>query len=80
MRIQIYDEEITGETQLIEKTASDTGLTFLGLRLFLASSDVLHNEPNDDDRSAITFWFEKGNVEQWKKVTSTLTKLTELGL
>lgn len=63
MRINVYNEEITGEVQVIEKTAWDTGVKFTGVRLFLASPDSLHNEPDDDDRSAITFWFPSNNRE-----------------
>lgn len=74
MRIQIYDEEITGEISIVRKTA-DTGLTFIGLRLFLASPDVLHNEPNDDDRSAITFWYEDGNQSEETHVRETISRL-----
>lgn len=55
MRINVYDEELTGEVTVVTKTA-DTGLTFWGVRVFLASPDVLHNTADDDDRSAITFW------------------------
>jgi hypothetical protein len=29
------------------------------VRVFLHSSDRLHNVPGDDDRSAITFWLPK---------------------
>lgn len=76
MRIQIYDEEVTGEIQVITKTA-DTGLTFTGIRIFLASPEVLHNIPGDDDRSAITFWFEKDtDQEDW--VRSTLKHASQI--
>lgn len=74
MRINVYDEEITGEVDCVTKTA-DTGLTFMGLRLYLASPDVLHDVPGDDDRSAITFWFERGNQGEEGKVRNTLLAL-----
>jgi hypothetical protein len=72
MRLNVYDEEMTGEVAAVRKTASDTGRTFVGLRLFLASPDVLHDEPDDDDRSAITFWFEEGQEDQEDKVRKVL--------
>lgn len=71
MRVQIYDEEVTGECTIVEKVA-DTGKTFHGVRLFLASSDVLHNTPQDDDRSAITFWWEANNTSERSKVHDIL--------
>lgn len=77
MRINIYDEEITGEVAAVTKTA-DTGLTFTGLRLYLESPDVLHNDPDDDDRSAITFWFEQGKFDQEGWVRNTLLALRNI--
>ena len=55
MRINVYSEELTDEVEVVEKTA-DTGVTFYGLRIFLKSAPELHNDVDDDDRSAITFW------------------------
>lgn len=55
MRINVYDEELTGEVVVVEQTA-DTGVTYYGVRVFLTSPDVLHNSATDDDRSAVTFW------------------------
>lgn len=75
MRIHIYDEEITGEVAHVTKKA-DTGKVFSGLRMFLASPDVLHDQPDDDDRSAITFWFEVGEAEQEHVVRGTLNNLS----
>lgn len=60
MRINVYAEEVTTETELVTKTAEQAEgndpVTFYGLRLFLASPDVLHHSPGDDDRSAITIF------------------------
>lgn len=56
MRINVYSQEITAETCVVSKKAADTGITYFGVRIFLASPDVLHHGPDDDDRSAITFW------------------------
>lgn len=50
MRVNVYAEEITGEVQIVEKDGHK------GLRIFLDSPDSLHNRPDDDDRSAVTFW------------------------
>lgn len=59
MRINIYAEELTTETELVTKEVTDEKFgtrTFYGLRFYLASPDVLHADPEDDDRSAITIW------------------------
>ncbi len=74
MRINVYDEEIIGEVQRLEKTA-DTGAVFVGVRIFLASPDVLHRSEEDDDRSAVTFWFEKGDEKARWVIRSMLQAL-----
>lgn len=56
MRINIYTEELTDETELVEKTAANTGITYYGARLFVRSPEELHHTPQDDDRSAVTLW------------------------
>jgi hypothetical protein len=37
-------------------TGTEHERTFYGVRVFLESPSVLHHSPDDDDRSAITFW------------------------
>jgi hypothetical protein len=54
MRINVYAEELTSETEWITKKLED-GRVFYAVRLFLESSPKLHHGA-DDDRSAITFW------------------------
>jgi hypothetical protein len=57
MRINVYAEELPTERRVsVVETTADTGRTFVGARIFLKSADALHDEPGDDDRSAITFW------------------------
>lgn len=60
MRLNVYAEELPDQPderaiQRVEKIA-DTGTKFSGVRLFLKSPRELHDTPEDDDRSAITFW------------------------
>ena len=59
MRINIYAEELPGpgvkRVQVVYKTA-DTGTRYYGVRVFLKSPKELHDTPDDDDRSAVTFW------------------------
>lgn len=59
MRINVYAEELVSETELVTKTVTDEKFgtrTFYGVRMYLASPPELHSDPEDDDRSAITFW------------------------
>jgi hypothetical protein len=56
-RIQIYQEELGEGIEMIEQT-SRNGETFYGLRIWLKTCQPLldHSTPEDDDRSAVTFW------------------------
>jgi len=56
MRINVYSQELTKEVKLIHQKDRDGRNSHYGIRFFLASPDILHNTPDDDDRSAITFW------------------------
>ena len=58
MRINVYSQELTSEVKLIEKK-SNTGITYSAVQLILHSSERLHHPPDDDDRSAVTFWLPK---------------------
>lgn len=59
MRINVYAEELTEETEVVTKHVDDEQFgprTFYGVRFYLKSPDELHADPEDDDRSAITLW------------------------
>jgi hypothetical protein len=58
MRINVYSQELTSEVVLVEKP-SNTGVTYHAAQLILHSSPMLHHPPQDDDRSAVTFWLPK---------------------
>jgi hypothetical protein len=58
MRINVYSQELTDEVKLIKK-ASNTGITYSAVQIMLHSSPMLHHPPEDDDRSAVTFWLPK---------------------
>lgn len=58
MRINVYSQELTDEVNVVEKE-SNTGLTYSAVQLMLHSSPMLHHPPQDDDRSAVTFWLPK---------------------
>ena len=78
MRINVYSQELTKEIELVSKEA-DTGITYYGVRIYLASPDVLHHTVDDDDRSAITFWlpnnrtFSKGDLAEVFEEMANLT-------
>lgn len=58
MRINVYSQELTSEVVFVAKD-SNTGVTYHAAQLILHSSDRLHHPPEDDDRSAVTFWLPK---------------------
>ncbi|EKE70862.1 hypothetical protein [Oceanibaculum indicum] len=58
MRINVYSQEMTSEINTVEKV-SNTGLTYSAVQIMLHSSPMLHHPPQDDDRSAVTFWLPK---------------------
>ncbi len=58
MRINVYSQELTSEVGTVEKK-SNTGLIYSAVQLMLHSSPLLHHPPEDDDRSAVTFWLPK---------------------
>lgn len=60
MRINVYSQELTDEVNVLEKT-SNTGLVYSAVQLMLHSSPRLHHPPQDDDRSAVTFWLPKSS-------------------
>lgn len=60
MRINVYSQELTDEVVLIEKP-SNTGVSYSAVQFILHSSPRLHHPPEDDDRSAVTFWLPKSD-------------------
>lgn len=58
MRINVYSQELTSEVGLLAKE-SNTGVVYHAAQLMLHSSPMLHHPPEDDDRSAVTFWLPK---------------------
>jgi hypothetical protein len=58
MRVNIYSQEITPEVLRVIKK-SNTGIEYEAIQFVLHSSAMLHSLPDDDDRSAVTFWLPK---------------------
>lgn len=58
MRVNVYSQEQTPEVLRIEKS-SNTGTVYHAAQIILHSPGQLHHPPEDDDRSAVTFWLPK---------------------
>lgn len=78
MRINIYSQELTSEVKMVEKE-SNTGLIYSAVQLMLHSSDRLHSSPEDDDRSAVTFWLPK-SMERRHQLALTLVEMGRMVL
>ena len=76
MRINVYSQELTDETILFSKT-SNTGLEYCAVQIVLHSSAKLHHPPDDDDRSAVTFWLPKSEKRR-ETLAKTFEKMAEL--
>lgn len=74
MRINIYSQELTKEVEIVETTA-DTGITYYGLRWYLASPDILHHTVDDDDRSAITIWIPNAKSYSQQDLVNVLLEM-----
>ena len=77
MRINIYSQELTKEVALVSATA-DTGITYYGIRMVLASPDILHHTQEDDDRSAVTFWIPNAARFRPRDFAAVLRHMAEL--
>jgi hypothetical protein len=77
MRVNIYAEEITGETSLEVKAPEGMDVQFYGIRMYLDSPSVLHHTEDDDDRSAITLWvpWTKDGGHDWTRILTLLDNL-----
>jgi hypothetical protein len=69
MRINVYSQELTSEIQVGEKV-SNTGRVYPCVRMMLHSSPMLHHPPEDDDRSAVTFWL-PGSATRCEQLAKT---------
>ena len=59
MRVNIYGDELTSETELVRRPVWDREGNvrhLYGLRIYLESPGVLNQLPGDDARSALTLW------------------------
>ena len=76
MRINVYSQELTSEVILVAKE-SNTEVTYHAAQLILHSTERLHHPPQDDDRSAVTFWMPKSQErrEEMAKAFEEIAKL-----
>lgn len=75
MRINVYSQELTTEIMAIQKR-SNTGLVYSAVQMILHSSPLLHHPPQDDDRSAVTFWLPKSE-ERREALARTFEKMAQ---
>lgn len=78
MRVNVYSQELTNEAHLLTKE-SNTGITYSAVQLMLHSSERLHHPPQDDDRSAVTFWLPK-SLERRRALAQTFLTMANLVL
>ena len=76
MRINVYSQELTDEVLLVAKE-SNTGIVYHAAQLVLHSSTKLHHPPEDDDRSAVTFWLPKSRHRR-EEMAQAFEKIAEV--
>lgn len=85
MRINVYSQEVIVDcerdghmkaVELIKQQKADTGVIYSAVRQYLHSSDRLHDDADDDDRSAITWWLPK-SLEKREILARTFEQLAE---
>jgi hypothetical protein len=77
MRLNVYSQELTKEVELVSKVA-DTGIRYYGIRIYLASPEILHHSLEDDDRSAITFWIPNNRTFSKADLSSVFVEMADL--
>lgn len=76
MRINVYSQELTDEVLYVQKI-SNTGTVYGAAQLVLHSSPMLHHPPQDDDRSAVTFWLPKSQ-ERREQMAKAFERMAEI--
>lgn len=76
MRVNVYSQELTNEVKLISKE-SNTEIVYSAVQMVLHSSPMLHHPPQDDDRSAVTFWLPKSHARR-EELAGTFEKMAQL--
>jgi len=76
MRINVYSQELTDEVIELDKV-SYTGRIYKAAQLVLHSSERLHHPPEDDDRSAVTFWL-PGSPERCESMAKAFERIASV--
>ena len=76
MRINVYSQELTDEVIEIIKE-SNTGIVYTAAQLILHSTGKLHHPPEDDDRSAVTFWLPKSQ-DRRESIAKAFERIAEI--
>ena len=76
MRVNIYSQELTNEVLHISKE-SNTGIVYSAVQMILHSSKMLHHPPEDDDRSAVTFWLPK-SIERREALAKAFERMADV--
>jgi hypothetical protein len=76
VRINVYSQELTSEVLMLAKE-SNTGVVYHAAQLMLHSSPMLHHPPEDDDRSAVTFWLPKSQHRR-EEMAQAFERIAEL--
>lgn len=78
MRVNVYSQELTDEIKIIVKRKITDGkeTKFEAVQMILQSSPLLHDTPEDDDRSAVTFWLPKSEARRMQ-LADTFAKMSE---
>lgn len=79
MRINVYSQELTSEVKMLSRAGEASGepRVYYAAQLMLHSSLRLHHPPQEDDRSAITFWLPKSR-ERREEVATAFERLAEI--
>lgn len=79
MRINVYSQELTTTVLPVSKV-SNTGIEYKAIQFVLHSSPLLHHPPQDDDRSAVTFWLPKSErgLREFKNALATALNLVDV--
>jgi hypothetical protein len=62
---------------LLISKQSNTEIVYHAAQLILHSSPLLHHPPQDDDRSAVTFWLPKSQ-ERREKMAQAFERIAEI--
>lgn len=82
MRINVYSQELTTEVNQISKVSdgrTEAGdlIEYHAAQLMLHSSPMLHHPPEDDDRSAVTFWLPKSKARR-EEMAKAFERIAEI--